>query len=85
MAEIKIVVARFGFIYVGYVERKGDEVRVTQARAIISWGATKGLEELADGPTSNTKLSAPCTRDVPYFGVVSTMEVDQAAWAKVLK
>ena len=85
MAEIKIVVARFGFIYVGYVERKGDEVRLTKARTIISWGATKGLEELADGPTSNTKLSAPCPRGVPYFRGVRTLEADQGGWAKVLK
>lgn len=82
---IEIVVARFGWVYVGYVERQGEEVKLTKARTIITWGTSNGLEELCKGPTKSTKLSDPATVKVPWFGVVSRVEVDQAAWAKVLK
>lgn len=52
----QIVVLDRGFVYVGQTEIIGDFVKITKARNIRYWGTTKGLGELADGPTRSTKL-----------------------------
>lgn len=52
----QIVVLDRGFVYVGQVSINGDLVKITNARNIRYWGTTKGLGELADGPTKSTKL-----------------------------
>lgn len=83
--NIGIIIARFGWVYIGFIERQGEVVKLTNARSIIEWGTTRGLEELAKGPTSRTKLSDPSTVKVPWFGVVAEVDVDQTAWTKVLK
>lgn len=51
-----IVVLDRGFVYVGKVSLEGDFLRMTGAKNIRVWGTTKGLGELTEGPTANTKL-----------------------------
>jgi hypothetical protein len=51
----QIVVADKGFVFVGNVEDHADgSVTIRNCRNIRYWGTTKGLGELAVGPTSKT-------------------------------
>jgi hypothetical protein len=52
----QIVVLDRGFVYVGTVTVGTQFVTIKNARNIRRWGTTKGLGELADGPTSDTVL-----------------------------
>lgn len=56
MTETKIVVLDRGFVYVGKVSDEGENLRITNCRNIRRWGTTKGLGELVNGPTSETRL-----------------------------
>lgn len=51
-----IVVMDRGWVYVGVVTIRGDNVLLTNARNIRKWGTTKGLGELVNGPTPSTVL-----------------------------
>ena len=51
----KIVVCMQGFVLVGVLEDDHEQGIVFSRAAVIrQWGTTKGLGELADGPTSKT-------------------------------
>ncbi len=55
----QIVVADKGFVFVGSVEDHTDgSVTIRNCRNIRYWGTTKGLGELAVGPTSKTIVDA---------------------------
>ena len=55
--DVKIVILQRGWCFVGYLERNGDDCKLTKANVIRRWGTTKGLGELAlNGPLSNTCL-----------------------------
>lgn len=45
-----------GFVYVGEVTEFPDRILIKNAKNIRVWGTTKGLGELANGPTAATKL-----------------------------
>ena len=51
-----IVVLQRGWVAVGRYNRVGDECTLTSASIIRRWGTTRGLPELATGPTSETIL-----------------------------
>ena len=55
-SETFIVVLDRGFVYVGKTRVDGDFVEITNARCIRTWGTSKGLGELRDGPKESTKL-----------------------------
>jgi hypothetical protein len=55
MGPTQIVVADKGFVFVGNVEDHTDgSVTIRNCRNIRYWGTTKGLGELAVGPTAKT-------------------------------
>lgn len=57
--QTHIVVLDRGFVYVGnpqFSETGDDMITLTNARNIRSWGTSKGLGELVNGPLSSTKL-----------------------------
>jgi hypothetical protein len=59
MGPTQIVVADKGFVFVGSVEDHADgSVTIRNCRNIRYWGTTKGLGELATGPTSKTIVDA---------------------------
>ena len=61
-------------------------VRGTHVRTIREWGATKGLNQLVNGPTSNTILDAPAPiQDVAYHAIIAIIPVNAAAWETHLK
>lgn len=79
--EIKIVVLKRGFVYVGRHSEADGVTMIRGARSIIRWGTTQHLGELAEGPLSNTKLGASCTvtaNTTPQ--VLHAIEVNQERW-----
>lgn len=53
----RIIVADRGWIFVGNCEDHEDgTVTISNARNIRNWGTTKGLGQLATGPTTSTKF-----------------------------
>jgi hypothetical protein len=76
----KIVVLDRGFVFVGKVHYEEDFVVIRNAYNIRIWGTTKGLGELAQGPTNTTKLDKAGTITVPYKALIFTLEVEEAEW-----
>jgi len=61
---INIVVLLNGWIYVGKLEKNGNEFTLSNCANIRKWGTTGGLGQIAkDGPTDNTIMdkSEPIT------------------------
>lgn len=79
--DTQIVVGQRGWIFVGQVSDDGEDLVITNARNIRIWGTTKGLGELADGPTSTTKHDAYGTVRIPRLTVVARINVTAGAWA----
>jgi hypothetical protein len=72
-----IVVLDRGFIYVGDIAREGEYWRITNARNIRYWGTTKGLGEIAAGPTDATKADPAGTVIVPAKSVIHLLVCPQ--------
>jgi hypothetical protein len=70
----QIVVLERGFVYVGKVKVDGDWVTIENARNIRRWGTTKGLGELAGGPTKETKLDEAGTVQAPMRSVIQFVQ-----------
>ena len=79
--DIKIVVLQRGWIYIGRFERIGNDCKLHNAYNIRSWGTTKGLPELVNGATQNTKLDK-CDGIVEFdwLTVVHTITVNSTKW-----
>jgi hypothetical protein len=75
-----IIVADRGFVYVGNASIDEQWCVVTNARNIRVWGTTKGLGELVNGPTSDTKLDQVGIVRIPMRAVISVIEIDAAKW-----
>ena len=55
IGDVRIIVADKGFVFVGNCEENGDgSVTIRNCRNIRRWGTTKGVGQLATGPTANT-------------------------------
>jgi len=75
-----IVVLDRGFVYVGKVTVDGDWCLIEKAKNIRVWGTTKGLGELVNGPTPNTKLDAVGNVRAPLRAVISIIDANGEAW-----
>src|SRR5207244_3177884 len=80
----QIIVGKEGWVFIGDVERDGDYVVLQRAHNIRWWGTSKGLGELIDGPTANTKLDALGVVRLHALNVVAGLEADPAKWKKPL-
>jgi len=78
--NIKIAVLDRGFVYIGYVKEDGDFIILTHAQNIRSWGTSKGLGELINGPLSGTKCDAAGTVRVRKSAHLFYIDVDQSKW-----
>lgn len=77
----QIVIAQRGWVFVGDVERSGDDVTINNAQCIRRWGATKGLGELAkNGPQKNTVLDDMGTVRLHQLAVVASLDVEVTKW-----
>jgi hypothetical protein len=79
--DIKIVVLQRGWIYIGRFERTGNDCKLHSAYNIRSWGTTKGLPELVNGATKDTKLDK-CEGIVEFdwLTVIHTITVNKSKW-----
>jgi hypothetical protein len=79
--DIRIVVLQRGWVYIGRFERTGNDCKLHNAYNIRSWGTTKGLPELVNGATKDTKLDK-CEGVVEFdwLTTIHTITVNQSAW-----
>lgn len=83
--ELAIVVADRGFVYIGYVETRGDMCVVRECRNIRRWGTERGLAQLAnEGPTEESRID-PAMKfvHIPMRAVISIINVEKSAWKKM--
>lgn len=77
----QIVIAQRGWVFVGNVERSGDDVTITDAKCIRRWGTTKGLGELAaGGPLKSTVLDPIGTVRLHALAVVASIDCEESKW-----
>lgn len=83
--NIKIVILQRGWVMVGYFERNGNDCKLSKASVIRKWGTTKGLGEIAKGPTNDTILDK-CygVVEFDYLTVIAMISVEESKWANKL-
>ena len=82
--DVKIVILQRGWVYVGRFSQDKDTMmcELNNASCIRTWGTTKGLPELKDGPTGSTKLD-PAGRVVFHLlTTIAIIDADGDAWKK---
>lgn len=79
-SPVRIVVGQRGWVWVGYPSNEGEHIRLSGARCIRTWGTTRGLGELVDGPTDSTKLDPAGDVLIHELAVVASIAVDSDAW-----
>ena len=78
----QIVIAQRGWVFVGDVERSGDDVTISNAQCVRRWGTTKGLGELASGgPKSATVLDDVGTVRLHTLAVVAAIDCKDEKWS----
>ena len=83
-AEIRIVVAQRGWVFIGRVSREEHEIVLRDAKNIRRWGTKKGLGELWSGPRTETVLDEAGTVRLHPLQVIAQIDVDPKAWSKHL-
>ena len=56
MGETRIFVLQRGWVVVGKIVELGHRVKLFPASNVRRWGTTRGLGELANGPTAKTVI-----------------------------
>ena len=82
-SPVKIVVIEGRWNIVGRVETHEDgSLTIRDGKILTYWGTTKGLGELAAGPTDKTKAD-PCNGvvRVPAHAVLLTIDCTDGAWS----
>lgn len=81
----KIVVLQRGWVLVGILDDSKPKNKLQNASVIRTWGTSKGLGELTDGPLSGTKLDK-CNGVVEFneLTVVLTISASEEKWKKYL-
>ena len=82
-SPVKIVVIDGRWNIVGEVETHEDgSLTIRNGKVLTYWGATRGLGELAAGPTGKTKAD-PCNGvvRVPAHAVLLTIDCTEGAWS----
>ena len=73
----QIVVIDNGFVHVGQCSIEGGFLRIDNCKNIRVWGTTKGLGELINGPTKESKLDECGLVLVPIGRVVFFLKVER--------
>ena len=77
---LQIAVLDRGFVYIGYVETDGEWAYITKGHNIRRWGTTRGLGELVNGPTPETKLDPVGRVRVPMTSLQHLIAVEVGPW-----
>jgi hypothetical protein len=75
-----IVAADRGFVWVGDIERSGDCLLIHNAKNIRRWGTTRGIGELANGPTPSTVLDDQGEVCIPWHAVIHITLCKTNSW-----
>lgn len=81
---IQIIAFEGRWVFVGKVTETETDYIFENGANIRYWGTSRGLGELASGPTKSTKLDPMPKHSLPKSKRITTIEVDQDAWAKAL-
>jgi hypothetical protein len=82
--DIKIVVLQRGWVYIGKFERNGNDCKLHNAYNIRVWGTTKGLPELVNGVTKDTKLDkCEGVIEFDWLTVIHTITVNKTSWKQI--
>ena len=82
---VEIVIGHRGWVWVGCVINDTPYQLKISGRCIRRWGTTKGLEELATGPTADTVLDTQATIKLHPLAIIARIECDENAWKAHLK
>lgn len=82
--EIAIVVLDRGWIYVGQIYKYGNCYRLENAYNVRTWGTSKGLGELINGPLSNTKIDKIGIVRFNQNAIILAIDVDQEKWREII-
>jgi len=84
-SDVKIVVLHRGWVVVGRLQPHGDEPErvLTNASVIRVWGTTRGLGELAAGPTKDTILDKAGVVRYHELAAVLTIDCEDTAWTSL--
>jgi len=80
--EVRIVILQRGWVMVGRYSRDGENCKLYDASVIRTWGASKGLGEIAaSGPTKETILD-PSNGLVEFHRLteIATITCNEEAW-----
>lgn len=85
-----IFVCDRGFVIVGEAELRQDIAffwHLKRSCTIRTWGTTKGLAELKNGPTNSTVTDEICERSLPFRSVIDVIHLTEKGvkeWKKLL-
>jgi exosome complex RNA-binding protein Rrp4 len=81
---MKIVVGTNGFVWIAEEVVESERwFTMTNARIIRTWGTSKGLAELVDGPTKETVLDTNAgIVELAWHAVLWVMPCNHLAWNK---
>lgn len=82
--EVKIAILQRGWIFVGYYSKTAQDCKLSSAKCIRNWGTTKGLGELAQGPTSKTVLDGAGTVRFNEATIIALIDADESKWSAKL-
>jgi hypothetical protein len=84
-----IIVADRGNVFVAKSAAFDDHMHMLTAatvRVIRTWGTSKGLYQLIDGPLASTVLDATAPLvDIPFRAIIAIVPCDEGKWDKHLK
>jgi len=84
--EVRVVVLQRSWVVVGYYEKHGNKICVTNGYVIRNWGTEHGIGEIVvGGPTSKTILDFFGTAEVHELCEVVSFICDEAKWRKALQ
>ena len=79
--DMRIVILQRGWVMVGEYAKVSESLHtLTNASVIRVWGTTKGLGELINGPTQNTKLDSCGFVEFHPLTVIATIKMQAKKW-----
>jgi hypothetical protein len=78
-----LIVAVHGHVWLAKgIEVGTDHMHLHHARIVRNWGTTKGLNQLVDGPTTDTVLDDPAPiMFLPDHAVIAVIPCRPEAWS----
>lgn len=79
-SKVQIIIAPRGWVFIGYTHRDGEYLVIEKANVIRVWGTTKGLGELINGPTEDTKLDPCGVTKIPFAAIIAEISCEESKW-----